>query len=304
MLPPSAQLAQTLSPMASPLAVRPSVTQEPASLDRLLDGLAPITLAQLDAVSLLNRVDTKFLLTVPQLVEILPRLASEYRVLEVGGRRLHQYRTLYFDTPDLDLYQLHRSSQAVRHKVRSRAYVDSDLFFFEIKAKTQTHRTVKHRLATPELVTEWTPEVSAFVKSHLGPTSPDLQPTLSNDFLRVTLMDKGRTERLTLDLNVQFDCDGRTAVLPGIVIAELKQSHADARSVFASQMRGAGVLPTSVSKYCVGVRLLVADGEHETSAAMLAAIERLTRRTSVDQSMVARGRTASAAIATGAGRRA
>jgi hypothetical protein len=284
--------------MAAPLAVRPSATQEPGSLDLLLDGLAPITLAQLDAVSLLNRVDTKFLLTVPQLVEILPKLAAEYRVLEVGGRRLHQYRTLYFDTPDLDLYHLHRSSQAVRHKVRSRAYVDSDLFFFEIKAKTQAHRTVKHRLATPALVTEWTPEVGAFVRSHLGPESPDLQPTLSNDFLRVTLMDKGRTERLTLDLNVQFDCDGRTAVLPGIVIAELKQSDADAPSVFASQMRAAGVLPTGVSKYCVGVRLLVADDEHETSAAMLAAIERLTHGTSVDQPMIARGPTTSAAIAT------
>jgi hypothetical protein len=153
-------------------------------------------------------------------------------------------------------------------------------------------------------VTEWAPEVSAFVKSHLGPESPALQPTLSNDFLRVTLMDKGRTERLTLDLSVQFDCDGRTAVLPGIVIAELKQSDADARSVFASQMRGAGVLPTSVSKYCVGVRLLVADDEHETSAAMLAAIERLTREASADQPILARGRAASTAISTGVGLRA
>jgi hypothetical protein len=131
-----------------------------------------------------------------------------------------------------------------------------------------------------------------------------LQPTLSNDFLRVTLMDKGRTERLTLDLNVQFDCDGRTAVLPGIVIAELKQSDADARSAFASQMRAAGILPTSISKYCVGVRLLVADGEHETSAAMLTAIERLTRGASADEPSLARGRAASGTIVTGAGRRA
>jgi hypothetical protein len=283
MLPPSAQLAQTMSPMASHLAVRSSAAHESSSLDRLLNELTPITLAQLDAVSLLNRVDTKFLLTVPQLAAILPRLADEYLVLEVGGRRLHQYRTLYFDTPNLDLYQLHRSSQAIRHKVRSRAYVDSDLYFFEIKAKTESHRTVKHRLATSELMTEWTPDVDAFVKSHLGPKAPALQPTLSNDFLRVTLMDKRSTERLTLDLNVQFDCDGRTAVLPGIVIAELKQGDANGRSAFAEQMRRTGVQPTSVSKYCVGVRLLVADVEHETSAAMLAAIEHLTHGTSMDR---------------------
>jgi len=238
--------------------------------------MTPATLVELDAVALLNRVDTKFLLTVPQLAEILPRLAPDYRVLEVGGRRLHQYRTLYFDTPDLALYRLHGSGGAIRHKVRSRAYVDSGLTFFEIKSKTRDRRTVKHRLATSGLVTEWTAEASAFVQSRLGPEAPALQPTLSNDFLRVTLMDRRSTERLTLDLNVQFDCDGRTAVLPGVAIAELKQSDAGGRSPFSEQMRLLGLHPTSVSKYCVGVGLLVADVEHETAAPMLSAIERLT----------------------------
>lgn len=239
--------------------------------------MAPISLAQLDAVSLLNRIDTKFLLTASRLAQILAGLADEYLVLEVGGRRLHQYRTLYFDTPAYDLYHRHRGSAAIRHKVRSRAYVDSGLAFFEIKSKTQDHRTVKHRLATPDFVGEWMPEASAFVRSHLGPDAPALQPTLSNDFLRVTLMDRRRTERLTLDLNVQFDCDGRTAVLPGLAIAELKQGHARQPSPFADAMRAAGILPTSISKYCVGVGLLVADAEPEISAGMLAAIEHATR---------------------------
>src|SRR5262249_44860048 len=137
-------------------------------------------------------------------------------------------------------------------------------------------RRVKHRLATTTLVTDWTPEASAFVTSHFGPATPALQPTLSNDFLRVTLMDRRGIERLTLDLNVQFDCDGRTAVLPGIVIAELKQSDAEQPSAFAGQMRAAGIPPTGVSKYCVGVRLLVSDVEHAAAVGMLTAIERLT----------------------------
>ena len=239
--------------------------------------MAPISLANLDAVSLLNRIDTKFLLTASRLAEILPGLADEYLVLEVGGRRLHQYRTLYFDTPEYDLYRRHRGSEPIRHKVRSRAYVDSGLAFFEIKSKTHDRRTIKHRLATSSFVGDWTPEASAFVRSHLGPDAPALQPTLSNDFLRVTLMDRRGTERLTLDLNVQFDCDGRTAVLPGLAIAELKQGHAQQPSPFADAMRAAGIVPTSVSKYCVGVGLLVADAEREISAGMLAAIESATR---------------------------
>src|SRR4051812_28435841 len=293
MLPASAQLAQTMSPVASPPSLWHGAGLASSSLDRLLTRMAPTTLAQLDAVALLNRVDTKFLLTGSQLLEILPKLSQEYLVLNVQGRRMHQYRTLYFDTPDLDLYRMHNSSQAVRHKVRSRAYVDSGLSFVEIKSKTSTHRTVKHRLATPEFVTDLTPEASAFVLANLGPLGESLQPTLSNDFLRVTLVDRRQTERLTLDLNIQFDSDGRTAVLPGIVIAELKQGAAGQRSAFASAMRLSKIAPSSVSKYCTGVRLLVSDIEHETSAKMLASIERLTRAQSDEQSALAFDRAAS-----------
>ena len=43
------------------------------------------------------------------------------------------------------------------------------------------------------------------------------QPTLRNDFFRVTLVDGSSTERVTLDLSIQFDCDGRTAVLALVV---------------------------------------------------------------------------------------
>lgn len=284
MLPASAQLAQTMSPVAVPPLTWHAAGSVPPSLERLLTRMAATTLAQLDAVALLDRVDTKFLLTASQLAEILPRLSHEYRVLDVAGRRLHQYRTLYFDTPNLDLYRMHNSTRAVRHKVRSRAYVDSGLTFFEIKSKTNTHRTVKHRLATPELVTDLTPDARSFVTEHLGRRAASLQPTLSNDFLRVTLVDKRETERLTLDLNIQFDCDGRTAVLPGIVIAELKQSGAGQRSAFENAMRAARIRPSGISKYCAGVRLLVSDIKHESSARMLAAVEALTWAQRADRS--------------------
>jgi hypothetical protein len=200
---------------------------------------------------------------------------------------------LYFDTPDLDLYRMHDAARAIRHKVRSRAYVDSGLTFFEIKSKTNTHRTVKHRLATPEIVTELSPEALSFVTAHLGRGSASLQPILSNDFLRVTLVDKRQTERLTLDLNIQFDCDGRTAVLPGIAIAELKQSGAGQGSAFGDAMRAARIGPSSISKYCAGVRLLVSDIEHESSARMLAAVETLTRAQRADRSARAFDRAAS-----------
>jgi hypothetical protein len=246
--------------------------------------MGPATLAQLDAASLLNRFDTKFLLAESQLMSVLPSLAEEYLVLDIQGRRLHQYRTLYFDTPDFDLYRHHHAGRTVRHKVRSRTYVDTGLSFFEIKSKTRTRRTVKHRLATPAFLTELTPETSAFVTSHLtaegAVEARTLRRTLRNDFLRVTLVGKQRAERVTLDVSIQFDCDGRTAIVPGIAIVELKQSDTDRDSPFLRLMRAVQIRPTSISKYCVGVGLLVADVEHDAFEKQLRAINSLMRAVS------------------------
>jgi len=276
MQPASVQQLSAVSPVRSALTASPIRSVGPSSLTALVDQMVPTTLAQMDAVSLLNRIDTKFLLTVPQVVSVLPLLAEDYRVLDVQGCRLHRYRTRYFDTPDFDLYRQHHAGRSVRHKVRSRLYVDTGLAFFEIKSKSK-RRTVKHRLATSGFLTDLTPDARAFAASLLASDSQLLQPTLRNDFLRVTLVGKRSAERLTLDVNIQFDCEGRTAVLPGIVIAELKQDETDQDSPFLQAMCVAQLHPTSISKYCVGVGLLVADVEHDAFEEQLQAIESLTR---------------------------
>ncbi len=275
------------TPLATPTA-SPLRGLSAPSLVQPLDRMSPATLAQLDAVALLNRIDTKFLHTASQLTSILPSLVQDYRVLEIQGRRLHQYRTLYFDTPDFDLYRHHHAGRAVRHKVRSRSYVDTGLSFFEIKSKYGKRRTVKQRLATPAFLTHLTPDARAFVTSHLTSAVRSLRPTLRNDFLRVTLVGKHYAERVTFDVNIQFDCEGRTAILPGIVIAELKQDATDRDSPFLQSMRTAHISATSISKYCVGVGLLVANVEHDAFDEKLRAIEDLMR-TQSDEPSVARG---------------
>jgi hypothetical protein len=258
---------------ASPLVREPASTK----LARLVSELEPTTLAGLDAVTLLNRFDTKFLLSESQLGALLPRLAEDYLVLEVEGRRLHQYRTLYFDTPGFALYRRHHAGRIVRRKVRSRAYVDSGLSFFEVKAKDEQGRTIKHRLATDTLLTELSPDARALLKIHMRADERRVEPKLRNDFLRITLVGKACAERLTLDMGVQFDCDGRTAILPGVVIAEVKQSGADDGSPFMQLMRETLRESTSVSKYCVGVALLVQDIEHDAFEEKLRAFEQFAR---------------------------
>ena len=239
----------------------------------------PTSLAELERVALLDRTDTKYLLSLSQLQEALDALRDDYRILEIDGRRAHAYRTLYFDTPEFDLFRAHHAGRAVRHKVRSRAYVDSGKAFLEVKSKNNKGRTVKHRLLTDGLVTELDPADAGFVESHAPLDGADLEPKLGNDFTRVTLVNTDQTERLTIDLGLSFRSEDENAQgvrLPGVAIAELKQSGIDRGSPFVRHMRGRRILPASVSKYCVGVSLLHPEVRHNAFKPTLRTIEKIS----------------------------
>src|ERR671917_500574 len=66
--------------------------------------------------------------------------------LEIDGRRAFAYRSTYFDTPDLDAFRDHIQQRRRRYKCRSREYLDSGHYAFEVKLKGLRGRTVKHRM--------------------------------------------------------------------------------------------------------------------------------------------------------------
>ena len=78
------------------------------------DSVSLTTVAQ----SLMERVDTKFLLSLPTLEVLLPELVDSYAVLDIEGRRIFDYDNLYLDTSNLDFYHLHQRGAYSRFKVR------------------------------------------------------------------------------------------------------------------------------------------------------------------------------------------
>ncbi len=141
-IPSSTQEKSRMSPwtLAEPAQISAA---NPVSLAILIDDFSPITLSEMDAVALLNRIDTKLAMPVCQIFNILASLKKDYRILSVCGQRLNHYRNLYFDTPDFDLYHLHVNGYANRYKVRSREYAASCLSFLEVKHRTPKGRTIK-----------------------------------------------------------------------------------------------------------------------------------------------------------------
>ncbi|MBL8093319.1 MAG: polyphosphate polymerase domain-containing protein [Anaerolineales bacterium] len=270
-------------PVEAPTALstrptRPARTAAKTRSHTLPIGLTtfdPITLAEMDAVALLSRSDTKYLLRVEQLTEALPLLSQHYRVLEVKGARLSPYHTLYFDTPEFELFRWHHAGGRNRYKVRSRRYVQTNASFFEVKHKLNRFQTIKERIATHDLVTCLTPEALRFLRERLPAGTERLQPKLWNLYGRITLVNRFYPERVTLDLDLRFNTNDQSVALPGVVTAEVKQAGRVRPTAFVQLMHRLGIRAGGFSKYCVGVSLLYPQIKHNNFLAQLRTVTAL-----------------------------
>jgi hypothetical protein len=220
-----------------------------------LQSFDSISLKEMDRVKLMNRIDTKFAFDKNTLIQILPLLKTNYFSLEIEGKRALTYESLYFDDADFSLFHDHHNRRVNRYKFRIRNYVESNLFFFEIKHKIKG-RTDKHRIATDGFHKTLSPEERAFLKENTHKLY-ELIPVLTNRFKRITLVNKVENERLTLDFNLIFNTELKSVELSELVIAELKQQKLNRRSPFYQLMKSLNLRPYRLSKYCIGAIELI-----------------------------------------------
>ncbi|MCC6894597.1 MAG: polyphosphate polymerase domain-containing protein [Anaerolineae bacterium] len=224
-----------------------------ASIAHALLSFEPLGLADIQEAALLDRVDTKYVFAVNELPSLLAEMTAAYRVLTIDEARLHTYRTLYFDTDDFSIYEQHHNGFGSRYKVRARKYVGTDTAFFEIKHRTNQKRTIKTRLPIADVDLALSKQAAVFLQANTPFDAERLAPKLWNDYQRVTLVSKGRPERVTLDVNLEYHWEDASIALPGVVIAEVKQDRLSYESPFIMHMRHMGIRPLSYSKYTAGV---------------------------------------------------
>jgi hypothetical protein len=229
--------------------------QVASQVGKTMAAYHPITLKEMDAVSLMNRTDTKYVLHVDQLAQALTELSDRYRVLEISRRRIHAYQNLYFDTTNFELFIQHHRGMRDRYKVRCREYADSGLTYLEIKRKNNRNRTIKSRLRTSEFIEDARNHPGDFLPENYPYSQQDLNPVLWNQFHRITLVSTHTIERLTLDINLGFSDGWNQFGLPGIAVAEIKQDGFSIHSDFLRQMRAFGIQMQRFSKYCMGITM-------------------------------------------------
>ena len=226
-------------------------------LDDILNEMEPISLDDMSAVKMMNRIDTKYVaddLTVNKLFELIK---DEYYVQEIDGKRISAYDSVYYDTADNHMYIIHQDKKLKRDKLRVRNYVDTGTYFCEVKHKNNHGRTKKKRIEVGEGVFVDLKSDAAtreFVENQLPTYDFDgFVKKLSTAFERVTVVNKGKTERITIDFNVRFHNfeNGNECGIAPLVIIELKRD-GQCESFFQKTLFGLRVKPLSISKYCIG----------------------------------------------------
>ena len=221
-------------------------------MEDLLREMKPITLSEMSGVKLMNRTDTKFVTTMPKLLRLLEMARQDYYVQDIDGERNMLYDTTYFDTRSFGMYQEHQHGHMGRQKIRFRTYVSSHLQFMEVKTKNNHGRTKKKRIEVSDMDLADT-EKREFLSKHLRYGVDTLVPAISNRFNRVTLVNRQKTERLTIDTSLQFhnELTGRDRNMGQLVIIELKRDGLCYSPVLA-MLRELRIKPHGFSKYCMG----------------------------------------------------
>ncbi|MFT5920473.1 MAG: hypothetical protein ACI9FU_002292 [Granulosicoccus sp.] len=224
------------------------------SIHEILARFSPISLKEMDTAALMNRIDTKFVVREAQLAKILDGLLESHHILEIKEERAFDYHSTYYDTEERLLFNEHIRGRTVRHKVRKREYVSSNLSFLELKNKTNQGRTIKKRTKSPIPFTELIDDDRAFLETQDKDHAP-LIPVMDIDFVRFTLVRNDLGERLTVDRSLKFIGKGKEAGLGGMAIIELKQGSRTRDSHTWTVLDANKVRPFSISKYCFGMIL-------------------------------------------------
>jgi hypothetical protein len=225
----------------------------------LLDDFPPIGLTELVALAdLQRRYDEKYVVHLDDLARVLERLGPSTRILEVAGRRLTPYDTQYLDTAELRSYRDHVQGRRRRYKLRVRRYGDTGPAMLEVKLKGHRGSTIKHRRDRAgregdALDGEERAFVAAALSESYGWSSPTtLEPSARLRFRRATLVDAEAGERLTIDVGLTADVDGRRVEFdPCQAIVEVKSPVL--RGPTRRRLLDLGLRPGRISKYGVAI---------------------------------------------------
>jgi hypothetical protein len=244
-------------------------------IKELVGQFQPISLPEMDGVGLMDRADTKFLLPKNKVVDLLTDVLNDYKVLEVKNDRVMTYNSLYYDTPEKDFYNWHHNGKVNRLKIRIRNYVESNIYFLEVKRKDGKGKTKKKRIVVKGFENQLSENSTDFIQNNTKGFFK-LDPTLENSFNRITLVSQVMKERVTIDFNLGFRNNTKTKNFERLAIIEIKQERVRRTSPAFLALKNQQIQPNSISKYCLGMISLYESIKYNSFKQKLLKIKKIT----------------------------
>lgn len=233
-----------------------------SSFNDQIKGMFPsIWLTELNATaSFLDRIDTKYVVTEQKFLDIIGDMKEDFFVLEIAGKSVFEYDSVYMDTEEYEFYFNHQNKTPLRSKIRTRKYIDSDIAFLEYKQKQGSLlRKFRYEIDTKDhgSMTEAAEKFCEEIHTSFYPEEKlkKIFPSLITHCNRLTLCSKDSSERVTIDFNIWTEDLRETKMkkdFHNTVIIESKASTIDGKS--AKIMEKNKVKKASgCSKYCIGL---------------------------------------------------
>lgn len=221
--------------------------------DSLLLNLEPISLQNTNEVKLMNRIDSKYVLSYDALNHVLNTVRDKYFVLEINNSRILPYESLYFDTKQNSMYLAHHNGKTNRYKIRYRNYQSTNETFLEVKYKLNGIRTIKKRIKVKGIEKTISNTSEEFIQSASPFFGNMLEPKIYTNFKRITLVNKNLLERVTIDTDLQF-ChfiEGKYDLTNTSIIETKREAH-NCNSAITRILQDSSINPGGMSKYCFG----------------------------------------------------
>lgn len=221
-----------------------------SNINEILDQFNVISLIETVNLKLLDRIESKYVLNINLLSNILKEVMPHYSIVENNSIKKARYLNVYYDTPSFQLYFLHHNGKGHRYKFRKRCYLDDNKCFLEIKEKTNTGRTLKKRI---QLQNNQPSEQELYdLKKYLPKENQLLAPVINIEYNRITLVSKTNPERITIDLNINATHNEKSYSFKKLVIIEVKQKE-PINTRFTEILKAHHLRKESFSKYCYSV---------------------------------------------------
>ena len=236
-----------------------------AALTRAASATPAIDLAAANqSADLLTRIDRKYLVDLSQFDQLMSALAGSVRVLTIDGCYVFGYVSQYFDTEDLITYRAHLQQRRRRYKVRTRRYLETGDTFVEVKYKGPRQLTMKVRQRTEipsvppssDLATQFARRVVGEVYGQ--PLRQPLHASAAVRNRRATFVSSLDRARITVDADVTLEDGSQVGHMrEGTLLVETKTDGRMGRA--DAILKGMGVRPAQISKYCAAIALLRTD---------------------------------------------